>query len=126
MDYNLGIGGNRSYFNFWDPPTKRAPPSPDDGDATLYSNPAYYDPDNSVSVKPKHGTGKSLHYDVCSVLDPLSEADGHYEVMDFDTRYETASNFQLELPALPYEVPTPSVSYEIAKKVFSSYEIFWP
>ena len=50
-------------------------------------------------------------------------ADGHYEVMDFDTHYETASNFQFELPALPYEVPTPSVSCDQSNASFRTYSL---
>lgn len=102
-------------MDFWDPHTTPAPPSPDGDDTTLYSNPAYYDcHDQTDSTKEspttRHAAGRSLYYDVSSIVNPAL-ADGHYEVMDFDTHYETASNFQFELPALPYEVPTPSVSF---------------
>ena len=105
----LLIADHRFSFNLWDPHTTPAPPSPADGDdTTLYSNPAYYDCDQSASTK-SPSIRKSLYYDVSSIMNPAA-ADGHYEIMDFDTHYETASNFQFELPALPYEVPTPSVS----------------
>ena len=106
------IADHRFSFNFWDPHTTPAPPSPDSDDTTLYSNPAYYDCDHPSSTKSPttHHTGKSLYYDVSPIINP-AVADQHYEVMDFDTHYETASNFQFELPALPYEVPTPNVSF---------------
>ena len=101
------VGDHRFSFNFWDPHTTPAPPSPDGDDTTLYSNPAYYDCDYPVYTEATR-TGKSLYYDVSPIVNPT--ADQYYEVMDCETHYETASNFQFELPALPYEVPTPSVS----------------
>lgn len=50
------------------------------------------------------GNRPRLYYDIASVVNPAA----HYEVMDTENHYEMASN--LELPALPYETPTPIVS----------------
>ena len=55
------------------------------------------------------GKRPSLYYDVSSIINPLAHQ--HYEMMDSEAHYETAGNFnQCELLALPYEIPTPSVS----------------
>ena len=101
-------GDHRFSFNVWE---HLITPSLDN-DPTLYSNPAYDGCDGPAATasreKHTHAPGKrpSLYYDVASIINPLAYE--HYEMIDNENHYEMASDF--DMPALPYEIPTLSVS----------------
>ena len=102
------IGGQQVSVNFWDPHKTSAPSSSSFADeSTLYSNPAYFEyeyPEFESHQASGHADNRpSLHYEVASIMNPM----GQYEIMDGQNHYEVASN--LELPAFPYERPTPNV-----------------